>query len=166
MLFRSPRTIRVTVFNGMPTVTMDDPRICERTCPDNPVDTLGYVSGTVPLYATVTSSIPVDHVVFMYKDIFSYPDDWDTAGIDYFPTNDKYSVEWNTLSPKVNDGRYHLQAVAYTTSGKYGESTPIEISVDNSGPFAQIISIDDNPFPDGMDISRGDVIDIELVAID
>ena len=159
-----PPTIKVTVSNGVPIVTMDDPRICSRTCPDDTVDILGYISGTVPLYATVSSSIPVDHVVFKFKDIFEYPEYWYTIGTDYFPTDGKYSVEWDTDT--LSDGRYHVKAVAYTASDKYGESEWIVVSLDNSGPFAQIISIDGNPFPDGMDISRGDVIDIELVAID
>ena len=161
-----PPTIKVTVSNGTPTVTMIDPGTCPRTCPDDTVDTLGYVSGTVSLYATATSTIPVDHVVFMYKDIFEDqdggPDDWQTIGTDYFPTDGKYSVEWSTPS----DGRYHLKAIAYTSSGKSGESEWIVISVDNSGPFTEIISIMGNQHPDGMDITKGAVIPIQVVAID
>jgi hypothetical protein len=161
-----PPTIKVTVSNGVPVVTMDDPRICSRTCPDDTVDTLGYVSGTVSLYATVTSSIPVDHVVFMYKDIFEYPGDWTPIDSDYFPTDGKYSVGWNTKKDTL-EGRYHLKAIAYTSSGKYGESKPIVVSVDNSGPFAQIISIMGEDHLDyGVDISKGTVVPIEIVAID
>jgi len=160
-----PPTIKVTVSNGVPIVTMDDPRICSRTCPDDTVDTLGYVSGTVPLYATVSSSIPVDHVVFKFKDIFEYPEYWYTIGTDYFPTDGKYSVEWDTDT--LSDGRYHVKAVAYTASDKYGESEWIVISLDNSGPHTEIISImGEDHLANGVDISKGTVVPIEIVAID
>jgi len=160
-----PHTICVHVANTPPSVVMDDPRICERTCPDDTVDTLGYVSGTVELYATATSSsAPVTKVSFYYKSIFGYPDTWALIGTDDFPTADKYSVLWDAGAR--NDGRYHLMARVYNAAGRYNDSDPVTVSVDNSGPFAQIISIDGNPFPDGMDITKGDVLDIELVAID
>jgi hypothetical protein len=158
-----PPTIKVTVSNGVPTVVLDDPRICERTCPDDTVDTLGYVSGTVPLYATVTSTIPVDYVKFYCKNIFSYPDDWTYIGSDDYPTNGKYSVEWSTPS----DGRYHVKAVAATYSGKEGESEWMVISVDNSGPDTKIISImGEDHLGSGVDISKGTVVPIEIVAQD
>jgi hypothetical protein len=176
---QDPHTIKVTVANGLPTAVMEDPRICSRPCPDDTVDTLGYVGGTVTLHATVSSAIPVDHVVFMYKGIFEDPSDWEEIHhADYFPTNDKYSALWHTRKKGydwdyvedgyhyVKDGRYYLKARVYNAAGRYGDSDPIEVSVDNSAPFSQIISIDGNDFPDGMDITRGKVISIELVAID
>lgn len=164
-----PRTIRVTVANGLPTATvyLDSTDMCFRECPDDPVDTLGFIAGTVTLYATASSdNIPLDRLIFMYKDIFAYPSHWDTIGIDYFPTGEIYSVDWNTLSGKVADGRYHLKVRAYNSAGRYGDSDPIEVSVDNSGPYTQIISIMGNHSPNDMDISKGDIIPIELVAID
>jgi hypothetical protein len=160
-----PPTIRVTVTNELPTVVMDDPRICERTCPDGPEDTLGYVGGTVTLYATASSTVPIEYVMFWYKDIFDPKFSYKEIGRDYFPTNGKYSIEWNTGS--LSDGRYFIKAEVHNAAGKWGQSDPpITVSVDNSGPFAQIISIDGNPFPDGMDITKGQVLDIEIVAID
>jgi hypothetical protein len=171
-----PHTIKVTVANELPTAVIDDPRVCSRPCADNPEDTLGYVGGTVELTATATSAVPVDHVTFMYKNRFEDADDWSEIDPpDYFPTNGKYSVLWETDEvgpdgkhhPKVSDGRYFLKARVYNAAGRYGDSDPIEVSIDNSGPFAQIISIDGSPIYDGeMDISLGQVIDIELVAID
>ncbi|MCK4403697.1 MAG: hypothetical protein KAW02_01280 [candidate division Zixibacteria bacterium] len=159
-----PPTIRVTVANGLPSVVLDDPRICERECPDDTVDTLGYVAGTVTLYATATSDIPVDRVEFQYKSIFGYPDTYTDIDTAYFVSGGKYSVEWSTGS--LNDGRYHVIARVYNAAGRYGDSDPVTITVDNSAPFAQIVSIMGDPNPDGMDISLGDVIDIELWAMD
>jgi hypothetical protein len=171
---QDPHTIKVTVANELPTAVIDDPRICSRTCPDDTVDTLGYVGGTVELYATASSIVPVDHVTFMYKNIFDDPKDWEEINTDYFPTGGKYSVLWDTDSldsegkhhHKVSDGRYFLKARVYNAAGRYGDSDPVVVSVDNSAPFTQIISIDGNSYPDGMDITKGDVINIELVAID
>jgi hypothetical protein len=161
-----PPTICVHVANAQPTVVLDAPETgCQRTCPDDTVDILNYVGGTVALYATATSSsAPVTKVSFYYKSIFGYPDTWALIGTDDFPTADKYSVLWDAGAR--NDGRYHLMARVYNAAGRYNDSDPVTVSVDNSGPFAQIISIDGNPFPDGMDITKGDVLDIELVAID
>lgn len=161
-----PPTIRVTVANGLPSVVLDDPRICERTCSDSPLDTLGYVAGTVTLYATPSSTAPVHRVVFSYKSIFGYPDTWTPIGTDYFPTADKYSVVWDTKGMSVADGRYHLKARVYNAAGRYGDSDPITISVDNSDPFTQVVSIMGDPHPDGMNITLGDVIDIEVWAMD
>jgi hypothetical protein len=160
-----PPTIKVTVANGLPTVTIDDPRMCERACPDNPEDILGYVSGTVMLYATAGADIPVTKVEFYYKNIFVYPSEWTLIGTDYFPTAGKYAVEWDSGS--LADGRYHVKARAYTAAGRYADSDPVTVSVDNSAPFAQIVSVMGEPIPpDGIDITLGDVIDIELWAMD
>ena len=160
----NPRTIRVTVANELPTAIIENPATaCTVICPDSPEDTIGYVHGTVDLYATTSSTIPVNKVEFYYKNIFLYPTYDSLIGTDYFPTDGKYSVQWNTGS---RYGRYHLWARVYNAAGRYGDSEPIEIGVDNSGPFSQIISIDGNSYPNGMDITKGDVIDIELVAID
>jgi hypothetical protein len=161
-----PHTIRVTVANELPSAVIEDPGICERPCADNPEDTLSYVAGTVTLYATASSTIPVNRVVFYYKSIFGYPDTYAAIDSDYFPTGGKYSVEWNTSS-KVADGRYHLKARVYNAAGRYADSDPITVSVDNSGPFSQIVSIMGQPVPPtSIDITKGDVVDIELVAID
>jgi hypothetical protein len=160
-----PPTIKVTVANELPTVVMEDPRICERTCPDDTVDTLGYVGGTVTLYATASSTVPIEYVKFWCKNVYDPRYFYTEIGRDSFPTNGKYSVEWNTDT--LPDGRYFVKAEAHNVAGKWGQSLPpIMISVDNTAPFSQIISIDGNPNPDGMDISKGDVIDIELVAKD
>ena len=159
-----PPTIMVTVANELPSVVLEDPRECERECPDSPLDTLGYVGGTVTLYATASSTVPVDRVEFQYKSIFGYPSTYTDIGTDHFVSGGKYSVEWSTGS--LDDGRYHLIARVYNAAGRYADSDPITISVDNSGPFAQIVSIMGDPNPDGMNITLGDVIDIELVAID
>jgi hypothetical protein len=162
----NPHTIQVTVANELPTAVIEDPGICKRPCADNPEDTLSYVNGTVTLYATASSTIPVNRVVFYYKNIFGYPDTYAAIDSDYFPTGGKYSVEWNTSS-KVADGRYHLKARVYNAAGRFADSDPITVSVDNSGPFSQIISIMGQPVPPtSIDITKGDVIDIELVAID
>jgi len=160
-----PPTIKVTVANELPTAVIEDPRICERTCPDDTVDILGYIAGTVTLYATASSNIDVTKVKFFYKSIFTFPSDWTLIGTDDFVSGGKYSVDWNTSS--MDDGRYHLKARVYNAAGAGRDSDPITISVDNSAPFSQIISImgDPNP-PGGMDISKGDIIDIELVAMD
>jgi hypothetical protein len=159
-----PPTIMVTVANGLPDVVLDDPRICERECPDSPLDTLGYVGDEVTLYASASSDIPITKVEFWRKDIFTFPSDWFLIGTDAFPTAGKYSVVWNTNS--LADGRYHVKARAYSAAGRYADSDPVTISVDNSAPFAQVVSIMGDPHPDGMNITYGDVIDIELVAID
>jgi len=163
---KNPHTIRVTVANELPTAIIEYPATaCIVICPDSPEDTILYVNGTVDLYATVSSTIPVNRVEFYYKSIFGYPTTYTLIGdtADYFPTDGKYTVQWNTGSMY---GRYHLMARVYNAAGRYGDSEPIEIGVDNSAPFSQIISIDGNSYPDGMDISKGDVLDIELVAID
>ncbi|MGB8657466.1 MAG: hypothetical protein WCE90_06730 [Candidatus Zixiibacteriota bacterium] len=164
---QNPHTIKVTVNNLPPSVdvSIPDSYTCKRTCPDNPEDTLVYVSGTVPLYAVATSEIPVDHVVFMYKNVFTYPDTWTPIDSDYFPTDGKYSVNWYTW--QITDGRYEVKSVAYDKSGKYGESKPKVVSLDNTGPFAKVISINgEDHLEYGVDISRGAVIPIEIVAID
>ena len=165
-------TIRVTVANGMPaaTVYLDSTQMCFRECPDDTVDTLGYVGGMVTLYAMVDADgVPVDSVVFWYKNIFTYPSSWGRIGMDEFPDNyptgDLYSKEWNTLS-SVSDGRYHVKATVYNRAGRYSDSDPIVVTVDNTAPFSEIISIMGDHSPDGMDISKGDVIPIELVAMD
>jgi hypothetical protein len=158
-----PPTIMVTVNNGLPSVVLEDPRECERECPDSPLDTLGYIGGTVTLYATATSDIPVDKVKFMYKSIFGYPDTYTEIGTDYFVSGGKYSVEWSTPS---TDGRYHVKARVYNAAGRGADSDPVTVTVDNSAPFAQIVSIEGDPNPSGMNITLGDVIDIELWAMD
>jgi len=159
-----PPTIKVTVANGLPSVVLDDPRECERTCPDDTVDILGYIAGTVTLYATATSDIPVDRVEFMYKSIFGYPDTYTDIGTCYFVSGGKYSVKWSSGS--LDDGRYHVKARVYNAAGRFADSDPITVTVDNSAPFAQIVSIMGNPNPNGMNITYGDVIDIELWAMD
>ncbi|UCB51957.1 MAG: hypothetical protein JSV10_08190, partial [Candidatus Zixiibacteriota bacterium] len=162
-----PPTIMVTVANGVPSVVLDDPRICERECPDNPLDILGYVGGTVTLYATGESEIPLTKTEFYYKSIFGYPDTYTLIGTDLFPTNGKYSVEWDTEPKGVVDGRYHLKARVYNAAGRWADSDLVTVSVDNSGPMTQITSVMGEPVPPGgIDITLGDVIDIELVAID
>jgi hypothetical protein len=170
---QDPHTIKVTVANGLPTAVIDDPGTCDRTCPDNPEDTLGYVSGTVTLSASASSVIPIDHVTFLYKDRFDDADDWEEIDTDYFPTDGKYTVLWDTPNfedkhhHKVSDGRYYLKARAYTAADRYGDSEPVEVSIDNSAPFAAITAVMGQPIPpDGVDITLGDIIDIELVAID
>jgi hypothetical protein len=161
----NPHTIKVTVNNQLPTAVIENPGTCPRPCANNPEDTLVYVSGTVTLYATASSptEIPIDRVVFMYKSIFGYPTTWAVIDSDYFPTDGKYTGEWTTPV----DGRYELKAVAYDASGKHGNSEPVEVSVDNSAPFSQIVSIMGEPIPPtSIDITRGAVIDIELWAMD
>lgn len=161
----TPPTIMVTVNNELPTATLEDPRVCERECSDSPLDTLGYVGGTVMLYASGTSEIPLVKMEFYYKSIFGYPDTYTLIGYDMFPTDGKYSVTWNTSS--LIDGRYHLKARVYNAAGRFADSDPITITTDNSAPFAMITSIMGEPVPPtGIDISLGDIIDIELVAID
>ncbi len=160
-----PPTIKVTVANELPTVVMEDPRICERTCPDDTVDTLGYVAGTVTLYATASSTIPLEYVKFWYKDAFDPRFSYQEIGRDYFPTGGKYSVEWNTTG--LADGRYLVKAEAHNAAGRWGQSLPATmVTVDNSAPFAQVISIMGDPNPGGMNITKGDVIDIEIWAMD
>jgi|GEM_PF-1268098 len=159
-----PPTIKVTVANELPTAVIEDPRICERECPDDTVDTLGYIAGTVTLYATTSSDIPVTKVEFWYKNIFTFPSDWILIGTDDFVSGGKYSVEWNTSS--MTDGRYHVKARVYNAAGRYGDSDPITITTDNSAPFTQVVSIMGDPNPSGMDITKGDVIDIEIWAMD
>lgn len=169
---QNPHTICVHVANTQPTVVLDNPRQCSRTCPNDTVDTLGYVGGTVVLSATAAStSAPIYKVQFYYKGIFEYPNQWTWIGTDYFPTGGKYSIKWCTSC--IDDGRYQVMARVFDASnisngdyGRYNDSAPITVSVDNHGPFAQIISIDGNSFPNGMDITKGKVIDIELAAID
>jgi len=163
----SPRTICVHVANCQPIATIEDPRICERTCPDDTVDTLGFVAGSkyVTLYATASSECDqVTEVEFYVKNIFEYPSEYTLVGTDYFPTNGKYSVKW--MSDFYSDGRYHVMARVHTKAGRYNDSAPVEVVLDQSAPYTQIISIDGNHYPDGMDITTGDVISIELVAID
>ncbi len=170
---QDPHTICVHVANAQPTAVLDDPRICSRTCPDNPEDTLGYVGGTVELSATAASvSAPIYKVQFYYKGIYEYPNQWTWIGTDYFPTAGKYSIKWCTEC--IDDGRYQVMARVFDASnisngdeGRYNDSEPITVSVDNHGPYAQIISIDSLPiYNNQMDITKGKVIDIELVAID
>jgi hypothetical protein len=162
----NPATIKVTVANEIPTVVLEDPRICERECSDSPLDTLGYVSGTVTLYATASSTAPIEYVKFWYKDVFDPKFFFTEIGRDYFPTDGKYSIEWNT--GMLSDGRYQVKAEVHNIAGQWGQSLPpVTVSVDNSEPFAMITSVMGEPVPpDGIDITLGDVIDIELVAID
>ncbi len=165
----NPRTIRVTVANGLPTAVMEVPSTdCQRACPDDPEVTITYVGDAVTLYATASSgAVPIDRVEFMYKDVFLYPDtNWHVIDADYFPSGGKYSVVWNTGDPLVSDGRYYLKARAYNAAGRYGDSQPVEVSVDNTAPLAEVVSVMGEPNPDGMDITKGDVIDIEVFAMD
>ncbi len=161
-----PHTIRVTVANELPTAVLEDPRICERPCANNPEDTLGYVGGTVALYATGDSEIPLDRIEFYYKSIFGYPNTYTLIDTDYFPTGGKYSVQWNTKS--LDDGRYHVKVRVYNAAGRYGDSEPITITVDNSPPFVDIISFNGNDYYPGdvVNISPYDTLAIEVVAID
>jgi len=162
-----PPTIMVTVANEPPTAVLDDPRICQRECSDSPLDTLGYVGGTVTLSAAGDSEIPITKMEFYYKSIFGYPDTYTLIDYDLFPTAGKYTVEWDTEPKGVSDGRYHLKARVYNAAGRWADSDPVTVSVDNSAPMAQITAIMGEPVPpEGIDITLGDVIDIELVAID
>jgi hypothetical protein len=166
-----PPTIRVTVANELPSVTILDPSICFRECPDDPVVTIGFVGDTVLVEATVDPGIcPVTLVEFEYKNIFDYPGSpWHSIGIDSFSTAGVYDALWNTgtqWSPIVLDSAYHVRARAYNAAGRYKDSDPVMVSVDNTAPRVSIVSVNGETHPDGMDIALYDTLAIQVVAYD
>ena len=162
-----PPTIQVTVANELPSVTVSVPfaDTCSRECPDNPVVTIGFVGGEeVLVQATVDSDIPVERVKFYYKDIFG--SSWDYIGTDYFPTNQIYDVLWDTEDDPDEDGPYHVKAIVYNAAGRDKDSEPVEVFVDNTDPRVNIVSVNGETHPEGMDIALYDTLAIQVVAYD
>ncbi len=161
-----PYTIRVTVANELPEVTVFLDSECPRECSDDTVDTNWFVGGEVLVEATVDSDIPIVRVEFYVKSIFSYPTDYIYIGSDDWATGEVFDTLWNTKTKPGYDGRFHLKARAYNAAGRYADSDPIVISVDNTKPLVDIVSINGETHPSHLDVSLYDTLVIQAEAWD
>jgi hypothetical protein len=167
--------VPVSIVNDCATVVLENP-MPYGTCHDGHVM---FIGGTVDLLAevTLTSSVPVDSVVFKYKtldapgghtDTEDPADGWVTVGIDRYKAT-SWDVSWNTADSGsvVPDGYYVIMAFSYDRSGQECHSNSITVAVDNTRPYSEISEVNgDQTTSTCADVTEGTNVEIIAVAAD